>query len=233
MTSVQIVASFLLAFKSVLIEGTEITILSLATINLIGKRNVLLGLLTGLAGTVLSYLLVSRVFLFVSDQKSFFGMTSGGEIIINLVAGAITLFFSWRFLKEFFKYYKTRSSFAQAMKEEEDELVSKEKRALTDEHLVSVTNPKTIPISFRLSLPILTITLSEGFEASLVVSAATAYNQTYAILGVITSILILLVTSALAYSYLVRVQKWLLEGLAGTILLIFGLYFVASALLLL
>ena len=104
MTSVQIVASFLLAFKSVLIEGTEITILSLATINLIGKRNVLLGLFTGLAGTVLSYLIVSRIFLFVSGQKSIFGLTNFGEIVIDLIAGVITLFFSWRFLKEFFKY---------------------------------------------------------------------------------------------------------------------------------
>ncbi|MFI5421136.1 MAG: hypothetical protein ACHQ1H_09250 [Nitrososphaerales archaeon] len=79
LSSVQVVASFLLAFKSVLIEGTEITILSLATINLIGKRNVLLGLFAGLAGTFLSYLLVSRIFLYVAGQKSILGLTNGGE----------------------------------------------------------------------------------------------------------------------------------------------------------
>jgi uncharacterized membrane protein len=68
LSSVQIIASFLLAFKSVLIEGAEITILSLATVNLIGKRNAILGLMTGLIGTFLSYLIISRVFLFVSGQ---------------------------------------------------------------------------------------------------------------------------------------------------------------------
>jgi uncharacterized membrane protein len=83
-----------------------------------------------------------------------------------------------------------------------------------------------------LSLPVLSITLSEGFEASLVLSAATAYNPTYAILGAVTSIVLLLIISALAYSYLTRVPKWLLEGLAGTILFVFGSYFVISVLFL-
>ena len=59
------------------------------------------------------------------------------------------------------------------MKEEEDELVYEEKKALSQEHLVSVTNARNIPTSLNLSLPVLSITLSEGFEASLVVSAAT------------------------------------------------------------
>jgi uncharacterized membrane protein len=230
-SSVQIVASFLLAFKSVLIEGAEITILSLATVNLIGKRNVILGLMTGLVGTLFSYLIISRVFILVSGQETILGLANGGEIVIDLVAGTITLFFSWRFLKEFFKYYRTRSSFGEAMKEEEDELLLNEKKALTQEHLTD--NTSTIPTSFRLSLPVLSITLSEGFEASLVLSAATAYNSAFAILGAITSIAILLIASAVAYSYLIRVPKWLLEGHAGTILLAFGSYFVISTLFLL
>jgi uncharacterized membrane protein len=229
LSSIQIVASFLLAFKSVLIEGAEISILSLATVGLIGKRNVILGLVTGLAGTLFSFLIISRVFLSISDQETLLGLANGGEIIIDLIAGTITLFFSWRFLKEFAKYYRTRSSFGEAMKEEEEELMSNEKEALTREHLGSST---PIPTSFRLSLPVLSITLSEGFEASLVLSAATAYDPAYAILGAVVSIVILLVVSAVAYSYLTRVPKWLLEGLAGTVLFVFGSYFIVSALLL-
>jgi uncharacterized membrane protein len=176
-TSLQIIASFLLAFKSVLIEGTEITILSLATLKLIGGKNVALGLTCGLVGTVLIYSIVSRIFLIVTGQHSLFGLSDGGVVVIDLVAGAITLFFSWRFLKEFVKDRRTRSSFGEAMKDEEEELISREEKVLIQEHLSSErrSGPR-VPTSFRLSLPVLGITLSEGFEASLVVSAATAYS---------------------------------------------------------
>ncbi len=45
--SVAIIGGFLLAFKAVLLEGSEVAILSLATIKQLGKRNVLLGVLLG------------------------------------------------------------------------------------------------------------------------------------------------------------------------------------------
>ena len=44
---VVIIASFLLAFKAILIEGSEVAILSLATIKQIGRRNVFLGVALG------------------------------------------------------------------------------------------------------------------------------------------------------------------------------------------
>lgn len=45
--TVTIIASFILAFKSILVEGSEIVILSLETVSQLGKRNVLLDLIAG------------------------------------------------------------------------------------------------------------------------------------------------------------------------------------------
>ena len=222
--------SFLLAFKSVLIEGDEIAILSLTTVELIGKRNVILGLVLGLAGTLFSYLIVSQVFAVVAHQTTFLGLRNGGEIVIDLFAGGITIFFSWRFLKEFVKYRRTHSSFGEAMTGERDQIISHEREALARENLAG--SGAVIPVSVWLALPVFSITLSEGFEASLVISAATVYNQTFAVLGAASSIVLVLIIAAVAYRRLTRVPKWSLEALAGSILLVFGSYFVLSALLL-
>ena len=60
---VVIIASFLLAFKAILIEGSEVAILSLATIKQIGRRNVLLGVTLGGLGSIVTFLIVFNVFL--------------------------------------------------------------------------------------------------------------------------------------------------------------------------
>ncbi len=44
---VVIVGSFLLSFKAVLLEGSEVAILSVATVKQLGKSNVLLGVVRG------------------------------------------------------------------------------------------------------------------------------------------------------------------------------------------
>jgi uncharacterized membrane protein len=231
--SIPILASFLLSFKSVLIEGSEVTILSLATLNLIGRRNVFLGIVLGSIGALISYVILSQVFLFVAGQSEILGLANGGLILIDLIAGSITLFFSWRFLKEFVKYYRTRSSFEEAMAEETAEVVEQGKKArASGPEPIKGQQQEEIPFSLRMSLPVLTITLSEGFEASLVIAAASTFNPTFATVGAVTSILLLLVIAAVAYRYLTRVPKWALEGLAGAILLVFGSYFIILAALL-
>ena len=233
MDSISILASFLLSFKSVLIEGTEVTILSLATIDLIGKRNVFLGITLGSIGALISYVILSQAFHLIAGQNKILGAANGGLILIDLVAGSITLFFSWRFLKEFVKYYRTRSSFEEAMAEETAEVVAQGKKVRASRPEAVKGQPQeSIPFSLRMSLPVLTITLSEGFEASLVIAAASTFNPTFAIVGAVTSILLLLVIAAVAYRYLTRVPKWALEGLAGAILLAFGSYFIILATLL-
>ena len=60
---VVIIASFLLAFKAVLIEGSEVAILSLATIRQIGRRNVLLGVALGGLGSTVTFLIVEQASL--------------------------------------------------------------------------------------------------------------------------------------------------------------------------
>lgn len=236
MDSVQIIASFLLAFKAVLLEGAEIALLSLGIISVVGKKNVLLGLAIGLIGTLAIYLIISQVFLFVIGQKSLLGIENGGQIIVNIVAGAIILFFSFKFLRAFVKYFRTKSSLGESIRAEEDELISDERKILASEHNIvgngNSNSSKVVHASLKLAFPVTAITLSEGFEASLVLSAASAYNAIYTIIGAVTSIIIVLAASAIAYKHLTKVPKWLLEGLAGSVLLIFGLYFIVSAALL-
>src|SRR5947209_4204545 len=87
-----VVASFLLAFKAVLVEGSEVAILSLATVKQLGKRNVLLGITIGGLGSVVTFLVVREVFVSITDK------------ITNLVTGAVILYLSYRFLRGFVKY---------------------------------------------------------------------------------------------------------------------------------
>ena len=68
---VVILASFLLAFKAILIEGSEVAILSLATIKQIGRRNVFLGVALGGLGSIFTFIIVEQAFLAlktISDQ---------------------------------------------------------------------------------------------------------------------------------------------------------------------
>jgi uncharacterized membrane protein len=78
---------------------------------------------------------------------------------------------------------------------------------------------------------VLTITLTEGFEASLVLAAAGAFNIQWTLIGAFVSLLLLIVVSAISYDYLMRVPRWLLDVIAGVVLLSFGLIFLISGIL--
>ena len=91
---VVVIGSFLLAFKAVLIEGSEVTILSLATVKRIGRNNVLLGVILGGLGSILTFFVVRQFFLLLNTIADF---------TINLVAGIVILYFSYRFLRGFYK----------------------------------------------------------------------------------------------------------------------------------
>ena len=73
-----------------------------------------------------------------------------------------------------------------------------------------------------------TITLTEGFEASLVLSASGTYNFEWTLIGALVSLTLLIVVSAISYDYLIRFPRWGLDLLAGCILLGFGTFFLSS-----
>ncbi len=210
-----VIASFLLAFKAVLIEGSEVTILSLATVQRVGKRNVMLGVGLGGLGSVVVLLVVRQVFLYLSD------------VVIDLVAGAVILYFSYRFLRGFVKYYFKGKSFRLKMEKMEEDLVSKELK-----HAGSGVGPGQIPFSLTNSLPVFSITLTEGFEASLVLAAAGSFNMEWTAIGASLSILVLIVVAVVSYDYLMRFPRWLLDLIGGCVLLTFGSFFFISGLLL-
>src|SRR6266571_9275807 len=64
--TVIIIGSFLLAFKAILIEGSEVAILSLATIKQLGRNNILFGVIAGGLGSIITFLFVWRIFLLLS-----------------------------------------------------------------------------------------------------------------------------------------------------------------------
>ena len=102
-TLIDIIGGFLLAFKAVLVEGSEVAILSLATVKQLGKRNVLLGITVGGFGSVVTFLVVRQVFVALTDE------------VTNLVTGAVILYFSYRFLRGFIKYRFRGKSFRTKM----------------------------------------------------------------------------------------------------------------------
>jgi uncharacterized membrane protein len=211
---VVIIGSFLLAFKAVLIEGSEVTILSLATVKRIGKHNVLLGVALGGLGSVITLLVVRQVFLLLSD------------ITIDLVAGTIILYFSYRFLRGFYKYYFGGKSFRAKMTKMEDDLVSKELG-----HAPGKEEQGQIPFSFTHSLPVFSITMTEGFEASLVLAAAGTFNIEWTAIGALVSIGVLVAVSVISYDYLMQFPRWMLDLIGGCVLLSFGLFFFVSGVL--
>lgn len=212
-TSVVIIASFLLAFKAVLIEGSEVAILSLATVKQLGKRNVLFGVLVGAGGSLLVFLAVRTFFLLLP------------EVLIDLGTGCVILYFSYRFLRGFKRYYFGKKSFSAKMEKLEAEVVKK------DMEKYGENAPSKVPFSTVNSLPVMTITLTEGFEASLVLAAAGAFNFEWTVIGALASIALLLIISAISYQYLLRVPRWGLDLLAGSVLLIFGSFFLISGIL--
>jgi uncharacterized membrane protein len=210
-----IVASFLLAFKAILVEGSEVAILALATIRQLGKSNVLMGVLLGIGGSLFIFLAVREVFLLLPD------------IAIDISTGVVILYFSSRFLRGFGRYYFGNKSFRIKMQDMEAKVVQKDL-----EHYGGM-QPRVVPSSFVNSLPVLAITLTEGFEASLVLSAAGTFDLEWTVIGSVASIALLLVVSAVSYDYLLRFPRWLSDLLAGSVLLIFGTYFLVSGLILL
>jgi uncharacterized membrane protein len=211
---VVIIASFLLAFKAILVEGSEVAILSVATIKQLGKNNVLLGVITGAAASVLIFLGVRQIFLELP------------EALISIATGVVILYFSSRFLRGFRKYYFGKKSFRAKMEKMESEVVEKDMGHYTGER------PEVVPFSFFNSLPVLMITLTEGFEASLVLAAAGTFNLQWTLIGAGVSIVFLIVVCAASYEYLLRFPRWALDLLAGSVLFTFGTYFLVTGILL-
>jgi uncharacterized membrane protein len=218
--SVIIIASFLLAFKAILIEGSEVAILSLATIKQLGKNNVILGMLLGVGASSLVFLGVRQLFLFVSTVPS-------GEALVNLGTGSVILYFSYRFLRGFRRYYFGKKSFRDKMTKMEAEVVEKDLQKYGSD------KPEVIPFSLINSLPVFAITLTEGFEASLVLGAAGTINFQWTLIGAAVSIGLILVVSLISYDYLIRFPRWALDLIAGSVLLTFGSYFFGTGIYLL
>src|SRR5438445_3219644 len=171
---VVIIASFLLAFKAVLVEGSEVAILSLATIRQIGRRNVLLGVVLGGLGSIVTFLIVEQAFLVLKAVS---------DALINLIPGVIILYFSYRFLRGFVKYYFRGKSFRAKMEKWSDEVVEKDRT-----HSWGVTTAKgQIPFSIGNSLPAFSITMTAGYEASVIIAAAGAFNIEWTLIGALAS----------------------------------------------
>ena len=135
--TVTIIASFLLAFKSILVEGSEIVILSLATVSQLGKRNVLLGVILGIGGSLIIFGVVRQVFLLLP------------EIVIDLLASVILFYFSSKFLRGFVKYYFGKKSFREKMTKLSKEIIAKD-----FEQSKGSESTSAIPFSFVNSLPV-------------------------------------------------------------------------------
>jgi len=211
---VVIIGSFLLAFKAILIEGSEVAILSLATIKQLGRNNILFGVIAGGLGSIVTFLVVWRIFLLLP------------AIIIDFATAIVLFYFSSRFLRGFVKYAFRHKSFREKMARMGQEVIDKD---LLHEGATDPSQP--IRFSIPNSLPVLTITLTEGFEASLVLAAAGAFNIQWTLIGAVVSLAVLIVVSAVSYDYLMRVPRWLLDLIAGVVLLSFGLIFFTSGIL--
>jgi len=184
---VVIVGSFLIAFKAVLLEGSEVAILSVATVTQLGKKNVLAGVLIGSLVSIFTFLAVRQVFVLLPD------------LLIDFITSAVLIYFSSRFLRGFVRYYFGNKSFRDKMSKMENEVVAKELR-----NVPAAESLGAMPFSFLNALPVLTITLTEGFEASLVLAAAGAFNFEWTIIGALVSIALLISVSAVSYQYLLK-----------------------------
>src|SRR3989441_11691995 len=89
--TVVIIGSFLLAFKAILIEGSEVAILSLATIKQLGRNNILFGVITGGLGSIVTFLVVWRGFLLLPP------------LVIGFATAIVLFYLSNRFLRGFIK----------------------------------------------------------------------------------------------------------------------------------
>jgi uncharacterized membrane protein len=232
LVSVTLIAAFLLAFKSVLVEGSEVAILALATIKQLGKKNVLTGVALGGLGSIVIFLVVRELLYALSVIPGLTPQTS--EVPVDLVTGGIILYFSYRFLRGFVKYYFGGKSFRAKMEKMSSDVVQKSGgTTMQTRNASSSEQQQQIQFSFANSLPVLSITLTEGFEASLVLGAAsslTAQAPLYVLFGALVSLAVLIGVCAVSYDYLMRVPRWLLDLIAGVVLLSFGSYFIGSGL---
>ena len=208
-----IIGSFLIAFKAVLLEGTEVTVLALATVAQLGRRNVVTGVLLGFVASVALFLIVRGFFLLLP------------EALVDFATAAVLLYFSSRFLRAFRRYYFGKKSFRTKMEKLEREVVEKDMARLP------AGSTGQVPFSLLYALPVFTITLTEGLEASLVLAAAGTFNLEWTVIGGVLSMLVLIGVAAVSYDYLIRLPRWVIDILAGTILLVFGLYFAANGVL--
>jgi len=211
-SDIVVIGSFLLAFKAVLVEGSEVAILAVATVKQLGRDNVLLGVLAGGATSVAIFLGVRQFFLLFP------------EAYIDILTGCVILFFSYRFLRGFKRYYFGKRSFRAKMEEMESEVVEKELGRYGTER------PAVLSFSPLNALPVFVITLTEGFEASLVLSASGAFNLEWTLIGAAVSLLLLVIISAISYDYLIRFPRWGFDLLAGGVLLTFGTIFLTTGL---
>ena len=201
-----------------MIEGSEVAILSLATIRQIGKKNVLLGVVLGGLGSIVTFTIVYQAFLVLKTVS---------DALLNLIPGVVILYFSYRFLRGFVKYYFGGKSFRAKMEKWSEEVVQKDLKHSEG----TKASEGQIPFSVSNSLPVFSITMTEGFEASLVLAAAGAFNIEFTLIGALASILLLIIVCAFSYDYLMRVPRWLLDLIAGCVLLSFGSYFFISGIL--
>ena len=213
--TVVIIASFLIAFKAVLLEGTEVTVLALATVAQLGRKNVMTGVVLGFIASLVLFFGVRQFFLLLP------------EALVSFATAAVLLYFSSRFLRAFRKYYFGKKSFRAKMEKLEQEVVEKDMARLP------AGTGGQVPFSFVNALPVFTITLTEGFEASLVLAAAGTFNLEWTAIGGLVSLMILIGVAAVSYDYLIRLPRWFIDLLAGCILLTFGLYFAANGVLVL
>lgn len=142
--------------------------------------------------------------------------------LISVGTGLVILYFSHRFLSGFKRYYFGKKSFRAKMEKLEGEVIQ------GDAEKYGEDRPSVIPLSLLNSLPVFSITLTEGFEASLVLAAAGAFNLEWTVIGALASIALLVVVSAVSYEYLLRVPRWGLDLVAGLVLLSFGAYFLIT-----
>jgi uncharacterized membrane protein len=212
--NIVIIGSFLLAFKAILVEGSEVAILSLATIKQLGRNNILLGVALGGLGSIVTFLVVRQVFVLLP------------AVIIDFATSIVLFYFSSRFLRGFVKYRFRHKSFRDKMEKMGREVIEKDLKREGANPSLSV-----VPFSIPNSLPVLSITLTEGFEASLILAAAGAFNFQWTLIGAAVSLAVLVVVSAISYDYLMRVPRWLLDVIAGVVLLTFGLISFASGVL--
>jgi uncharacterized membrane protein len=213
--TVVIIASFLIAFKAVLLEGTEVTVLALATVAQLGRKNVMTGVVLGFVASLVLFFGVRQFFLLLP------------EALVSFATAIVLLYFSSRFLRAFRRYYFGKKSFRAKMEKMEQEVVEKDRARLP------AGTSGQVPFSLINALPVFSITLTEGFEASLVLAAAGTFNLEWTAIGGLISLIILICVAAVSYDYLIRLPRWVIDLLAGSILLTFGLYFAANGVLVL